>query len=160
MLQELIDTANGLFWGSLLIYLLLGIGIYFTFRSRFVQVRHFGHMFKVMKNSLRPEHGGISAFEAFSTSLAARVGTGNIAGVAVALTLGGPGAIFWMWMVALIGMCTAMGRSHSGADLQTSHGRSQRLSRRAGLLYGEGTWSTLDGNSVFHFSDHRFRAGV
>jgi AGCS family alanine or glycine:cation symporter len=106
-LESFINQANGAVWGYLLIYLLLGAGVYFTVRSRFVQFRHIGHVFTVMRRSLRTEHGGISSFGAFATGLAARVGTGNIAGVAIAVTLGGPGAVFWMWMVALVGMATS-----------------------------------------------------
>jgi alanine or glycine:cation symporter, AGCS family len=75
--------------------------------SGFIQVRHFAHTFGVMRRSFRREHGGISSFEAYCTSLGARVGTGNLAGVAVALELGGPGAVFWMWVTAMLGMATS-----------------------------------------------------
>jgi len=75
--------------------------------SGFIQLRHFAHTFGVMKRSFRREHGGISSFEAYCTSLGARVGTGNLAGVAVALELGGPGAVFWMWVTAMLGMATS-----------------------------------------------------
>jgi AGCS family alanine or glycine:cation symporter len=71
-----------------------------------IQLRHFGHIFSVLKGSRQSDGAGISSFQALCTSLAARVGTGNIAGVAVAITLGGPGAIFWMWVIALVGMAT------------------------------------------------------
>ncbi|KJF81443.1 sodium:alanine symporter family protein [Photobacterium angustum] len=106
-----ITFLNDLLWGSVLIYLLIGVGIYFTYRLSFIQFRHFGHMFKVMKNSRKSDSAGISSFQALCTSLAARVGTGNMAGVAVALTLGGPGAIFWMWLIAMLGMATAFAES-------------------------------------------------
>ncbi|HRP34638.1 MAG TPA: alanine/glycine:cation symporter family protein [Gammaproteobacteria bacterium] len=106
-MQEFVDAANQLMWGSLLIWLLLGAGLLFTVLSGFIQVRHFGHTFGVMKRSFRREHGGISSFEAYCTSLGARVGTGNLAGVAVALELGGPGAVFWMWVTAMLGMATS-----------------------------------------------------
>lgn len=102
-----IDAGNLLLWGSILIYLLLGAGFYFTVRTRFLQFRSFGHMISLIKNSREGANGGISSFQAFSTSLAARVGTGNIAGVAVAIYLGGPGAVFWMWVTALAGMSTS-----------------------------------------------------
>jgi alanine or glycine:cation symporter, AGCS family len=105
--QGFVDAANDLMWGSLLIWLLLGAGLLFTVMSGFIQVRHFGHTFGVMKRSFRREHGGISSFEAYCTSLGARVGTGNLAGVAVALELGGPGAVFWMWVTAMLGMATS-----------------------------------------------------
>jgi alanine or glycine:cation symporter, AGCS family len=107
-LNSVVDWLNNVLWGFLMTPLLLATGIYFTFRLKFIQVRHFGHMFSVMRNSTKAKHGGVTSFGAFATSLAARVGTGNIAGVATALVVGGPGAIFWMWVVALIGMCTAM----------------------------------------------------
>ncbi|MCL6272074.1 alanine:cation symporter family protein [Sansalvadorimonas sp. 2012CJ34-2] len=107
-MSELIDAANGVIWGSVLIYLLLGAGLYFTVASRFVQFRRFGFSVKTMFGS-RETSGNdqISSFQAFCTSLAARVGTGNLAGVAVAIYIGGPGAVFWMWMIALLGMSTS-----------------------------------------------------
>lgn len=106
-MNALISFVNDLLWGSVLIYFLLGAGLFFTLRLGFLQIRHFGHMFSILRRSRRSDDSGISSFQALCTSLAARVGTGNLAGVAVALTLGGPGAIFWMWMVAFIGMATA-----------------------------------------------------
>lgn len=106
-MNALISFINDLLWGSVLIYFLLGAGLFFTLRLGFLQIRHFGHMFSILRRSRRSDDSGISSFQALCTSLAARVGTGNLAGVAVALTLGGPGAIFWMWVVAFIGMATA-----------------------------------------------------
>nr|WP_216606134.1 MULTISPECIES: sodium:alanine symporter family protein [Vibrio] len=102
---------NDLLWGSILVYLLVGVGIYFTVRLGFIQFRHFGHMFSVLRNSRKADSAGISSFQALCTSLAARVGTGNMAGVAVALTAGGPGAIFWMWLIAMLGMATSFAES-------------------------------------------------
>lgn len=107
IMDTLIAMLNDLMWGAVLIYLLIGVGIFFTFRLGFIQIRHFGHMFSVLKNSRKSDNAGISSFQALCTSLAARVGTGNLAGVAVAIYLGGPGAIFWMWLIAFIGMATA-----------------------------------------------------
>ena len=106
-----INFINDLLWGSVLIYLLIGIGLYFTYRLNFIQFRYFKHMFAVMRNSRKSDASGISSFQALCTSLAARVGSGNMAGVAVALTLGGPGAIFWMWLIAMLGMATAFAES-------------------------------------------------
>lgn len=97
--------------GMVLICLLLGIGTFFTIRLRFVQFFHFSHMFSLLRNSRNSDSRGVSSFQALCTGLGARVGTGNIAGVALALTLGGPGAIFWMWVTALIGMATAFAES-------------------------------------------------
>ncbi len=107
MFDAAIQWANTLIWDYLLIYVLLGAGAYFTIRTRFIQFRLFGHFWSALAHSRKGAGGGISGFQAFCIGLASRVGTGNIAGVAVALTLGGPGAIFWMWMVALVGMATA-----------------------------------------------------
>ncbi|EMM5117029.1 sodium:alanine symporter family protein [Providencia stuartii] len=104
---EIVNYLNDIVWGSLLIYLLLGVGVYFTLRTGFIQFRHFGHMFGVLKNSNQADKAGISSFQALCTSLAARVGTGNLTGVAIAITAGGPGAIFWMWVVAMLGMATS-----------------------------------------------------
>lgn len=117
-----IDAGNNLLWGSVLIYLLIGAGLYFTLRTGFVQFRSFGHMFSLMKASRSGANGGISSFQAFSTSLAARVGTGNLAGVAVALYLGGPGAIFWMWLTALLGMSTSFVESTLAQAYKVSNG--------------------------------------
>lgn len=95
-------------WYGLLMFVLIGAGLYFTVATRFIQFRHFGHMWKLLRVSNQGrKDGGISSFEALMTSLAARVGTGNLAGVAIAIYLGGPGAVFWMWMTAIVGMSTS-----------------------------------------------------
>ncbi|PPK97201.1 AGCS family alanine or glycine:cation symporter [Kineococcus xinjiangensis] len=106
--QNLIDPVSDVLWTYVLVYVLLGVGLYFGIRTRFVQVRLFGRMLRQVASSRTGAEGGISSFQAFAVGLASRVGTGNIAGVAIALTLGGPGAIFWMWVVALVGMATAL----------------------------------------------------
>ncbi|WP_126974827.1 alanine/glycine:cation symporter family protein [Frigidibacter oleivorans] len=110
-MNAIIDFLNTVFWGYVLIYGLLAVGVYFTIRLRFQQFVHFGEMFRVVTSAPTTDREGISPFQALCTSLASRVGTGNIAGVAVALNLGGPGAIFWMWIVALVGMATAYAES-------------------------------------------------
>ena len=89
------------------IYVLIGVGLFLTARSLFVQVRLFPEMIRTVLGSRKGADGGISSFQAFAISLAARVGIGNVFGVAAALLMGGPGAIFWMWVVALVGMGTA-----------------------------------------------------
>lgn len=91
----------------LTLWLLFGVGVFLTLRTRCVQVRLFPHMFSVLATSRQGRRGGISSFQAFTITLAARVGLGNVFGVAAALLFGGPGAIFWMWIVALVGMATA-----------------------------------------------------
>ncbi|MDT5350516.1 MAG: alanine or glycine:cation symporter, family, partial [Mycobacterium sp.] len=104
---QLIDPLSDVLNTHVLIYLLIGVGLYFTVRTRCIQIRYFGRMFRQLRRSHRQD-GGISSFQAFCVGLASRVGTGNIAGVAIALTVGGPGAIFWMWVVAAVGMATAV----------------------------------------------------
>ncbi|SHE91912.1 alanine or glycine:cation symporter, AGCS family [Devosia limi DSM 17137] len=111
MLDPIINFLNEIFWGYVLIYGLLAVGLFFTVRLGFVQFLHFGEMFRAVIGSRAGDKAGITPFQALCTSLASRVGTGNLAGVAVALYLGGPGAIFWMWMVALVGMATAYAES-------------------------------------------------
>ncbi|CAD7022921.1 alanine:cation symporter family protein [Pseudorhizobium endolithicum] len=110
-MSAIIDVLNLILWEYVLVYGLLAIGLYFTIRLRLIQILHFGEMFRVLRGSPTEDKAGISPFQALTVSLASRVGTGNIAGVAVALYLGGPGAIFWMWMVALLGMATAYSES-------------------------------------------------
>lgn len=110
-MTTIIDFLNNLFWGYILIYGLLAVGVFFTIRLGFLQFVNFGEMIRAIKGSRQSDENGISPFQALATSLASRVGTGNLAGVAVALYLGGAGAIFWMWMVALVGMATAYSES-------------------------------------------------
>ncbi|MBH0239229.1 alanine/glycine:cation symporter family protein [Methylobrevis albus] len=110
-MDPIIDFLNTIFWGYVLIYGLLAVGIFFTLRLGFLQIVHFPEMFRAVIGSKQGDRSGITPFQALCTSLASRVGTGNLAGVAVALYLGGPGAIFWMWMVALVGMATAYSES-------------------------------------------------
>ena len=105
-MEEFVNYLNGIIWSSALIYLCLGTGLYFSLRTRFLQVRHFGHMLKIMREGKSSE-AGVSSFQALTMSLSGRVGTGNIAGVATAIAIGGPGAVFWMWTVAFLGASTA-----------------------------------------------------
>ncbi|MHA6491702.1 alanine/glycine:cation symporter family protein [Pseudomonas borbori] len=103
----MLDILNDLIWSKLLIVMLIGLGLYFTVLSRFVQFRYFGSMFRILGEAFQRQPGQLSSFQALMLSVAGRVGAGNIAGVAVAIMLGGPGAVFWMWMVALVGMATS-----------------------------------------------------
>ncbi|GAA6204311.1 MULTISPECIES: alanine/glycine:cation symporter family protein [Thalassotalea] len=105
-MQELVDTLNGYIWSSYLIYLCLGAGIFFSIATRFTQIRHFREMWRLLMSGKSSEKG-ISSFQALAVSLSGRVGTGNIAGVAAAIGFGGPGAVFWMWVVAFLGAATA-----------------------------------------------------
>lgn len=94
-MQDLVNTLNGLVWSPALIYLCLGAGLFYSIVTRFVQVRHFGEMCRLLFSGKKSEKG-ISSFQALAVSLSGRVGTGNIAGVAAAIGFGGPGAVFWM----------------------------------------------------------------
>ena len=105
-MNEFVSMLNGIIWSPALIYLCLGTGLYFSIRTRFMQVRGFGEMIRLMFSGKSSE-SGVSSFQALAMSLSGRVGTGNIAGVATAITFGGPGAVFWMWMVAFLGASTA-----------------------------------------------------
>lgn len=122
-MNDFISASNDIIWGSLLIYLLLGVGIFFTVRTKFVQFRRFGLATKTMMGSRTTNSSRqISAFQAFCTSLAARIGTGNMAGVAVAIYLGGPGAVFWMWLIALLGMTTSFAENVLAQIYKTNNG--------------------------------------
>lgn len=105
-LNWLVDLLNDFLWTYILIGLLLLVGAYFTIRTKFVQVRLFKEMFRLIFEK-KESNDGVSPFQAFTISAASRVGTGNVAGVALAIGIGGPGAIFWMWLIAIIGMATA-----------------------------------------------------
>ena len=111
--MELNSTINGFVWGPPMLALLIGTGIYLTFRTNFFALTKLGY---VLKNTLmkmfskeQKGEGEVTAFQAVSTALAATVGTGNIAGVATAIASGGPGAVFWMWVAAVVGMTTKFG---------------------------------------------------
>ena len=106
-MPDYLSFINEILWGSVMIYLLFAAGIWFSFRCGFIQFRSLPQLRNNLKNSLTPQPGGLTSFQALCTSLAARVGSGNVAGVALAISAGGPGAIFWMWMTAIIGMATS-----------------------------------------------------
>ena len=103
-----ITHVNEILWSYILIVLLIGLGLYFTFRTKFVQIRYLVEMVRLLAEGVGTRGMGnqISSFQAFCVSTASRVGVGNIAGVAIAIVLGGPGAIFWMWIVAVVGSAT------------------------------------------------------
>ena len=105
-MENFVGVVNDIVWSNALIVLCLGTGLYFSLRTRFLQVRHFREMFRLLFDGKSTE-SGVSSFQALSMSLAGRVGTGNIAGVATAIAFGGPGAMFWMWLVAFLGASTA-----------------------------------------------------
>lgn len=105
-MQEIIGFINDWVWSPALIYLCLGAGLFFSFLTRFMQVRHFTEMVRLLLNP-KKSSSGISSFQALTVALSGRVGMGNIAGVAAAIGFGGPGAIFWMWVTAFLGASTA-----------------------------------------------------
>ena len=115
-MNELMTQLNDVIWSYVLIAVLVACGLWFTFKTKFVQFRMIGEMFRLLtdsaisdtdKQSKNAKRKHISSFQAFAVSVATRVGTGNLAGVATAIAIGGPGAIFWMWVIALIGSATA-----------------------------------------------------
>ncbi len=105
-MSEILETVNGIVWGIPALFLILGVGIYLSIRTGFAQIRLFPAAFRAFLKQFRSEknENGISPKQALCTALAATVGTGNLAGVAGAMAIGGPGAIFWMWFCALLGM--------------------------------------------------------
>ena len=105
-LHEILQAINSFVWGAPLIVLLLGAGIFLTFFSRGIQFRGFLHGWALISGKYDDpsEKGETTHFQSLSTALSATIGTGNIAGVATAIALGGPGAVFWMWVTALFGM--------------------------------------------------------
>ncbi|SFP27613.1 alanine/glycine:cation symporter family protein [Enterovibrio norvegicus] len=105
-MQSFVDFLNSIIWSPVLIYLCLGAGLFYSIATRFVQVRQFNEMCRLLLSG-KSSDKGISSFQALAVSLSGRVGTGNIAGVAAAIGFGGPGAVFWMWVVAFLGAATA-----------------------------------------------------
>ena len=113
---EVVDKISGFVWNNILLFVLLGAGLYFTIRTGFVQIRHFGRAWDRVFGDFslsgsKAGKDGMSSFQALATAIAAQVGTGNIAGCATAIVGGGPGAIFWMWLAAFFGMATIYGEA-------------------------------------------------
>ncbi|SEN27018.1 alanine or glycine:cation symporter, AGCS family [Loktanella fryxellensis] len=124
-MNAIVDFLNTVLWNYVLVYGLLGTGLFFTLRLGFIQFRHFPEYFRVITGSRATSANGITPMQALTVSLASRVGTGNLAGVAVAIYLGGPGAIFWMWIVALLGMATAYAESTLAQLYKVRNGEGQ-----------------------------------
>ena len=113
---KVVDDISGFVWNNILLFVLLGAGLYFTIRTGFVQIRHFGRGWNRVFGDFslsgsKAGKEGMSSFQALATAIAAQVGTGNIAGCATAIVGGGPGAIFWMWLAAFFGMATIYGEA-------------------------------------------------
>ncbi len=124
LINSWIGSVNDVLWTYILILMLLGCAFWFTFKTKFVQFRMLGEMVRLLGESTGKQEGRehhISSFQAFAVSIASRVGTGNLAGVATAITVGGPGAVFWMWVIALFGASSAFIES-TLAQLYKVHG--------------------------------------
>ena len=114
IISQINSAVNNVVWGVPALVLLIGTGVVMTIRSRFFQFGHFGHVLSetlgsLLKKKVKKAEGdskSISQFQALCTALSATIGTGNIAGIAYAITMGGPGAVFWMWIAAIVGMMT------------------------------------------------------
>jgi len=129
-----INALNGPLWDFLVVFL-VAVGIFYTIMTGAVQIRLFWHSMKVMKNSrgkVQDTHG-ITPFQAFVTGLASRVGVGNVAGVAIAIAIGGPGAVFWMWFTAFLGMSSAFVESSLAQLFKVRDNKNQQF--RGGPAY-------------------------
>src|SRR5690606_27772278 len=113
MFEEIISAVNGIIWSDAMIILCLGLGIYFSIATRFLQVTHLKDMARLLFGG-GASAKGVSSFQAFSIALSGRIGTGNIAGVATAIATGGPGAVFWMWAIAFLGSASAFAEATLG----------------------------------------------
>src|SRR5699024_11660909 len=103
----MLELVTDFLWTWVLITVLIAIGMIFTVGSRFVQIRYFAEMFRVLGQAFRHQPGRVSSFQALTLGVAGRVGAGNVAGVAVAIARGGPGARFWMWVGGVVGSGTS-----------------------------------------------------
>ncbi|WP_328528842.1 alanine:cation symporter family protein [Nocardioides sp. NBC_00368] len=117
-MTDILGAISAVVWSNWLVYLCLAVGVFFSVRSRFLQVRHFPEMVRLLVRGEKSS-SGVSSFQALAMSLAGRVGTGNIAGVATAIAFGGPGAMFWMWAVAFLGASTSFVESTLGQVYKT-----------------------------------------
>ena len=128
-MTQWINSINDVLWCYILIIMLLGCALWFTFKTKFVQFRMLKEMIRLLGDSTGKSEGKehhISSFQAFAVSLASRVGTGNLAGVATAISIGGPGAVFWMWIIALLGASSAFVES-TLAQLYKVHGKTSYI---------------------------------
>ena len=124
-LNSIITISNDILWTYVLIAPLILLGLYFTFKTNFVQFRYIKEMFRLLTDGAtsKKEEGSVSSFQAFCISTASRVGTGNLAGIAIAISVGGPGAIFWMWLIALIGSASSFVESTLAQIYKESNGK-------------------------------------
>ena len=124
-LNTILSASNDFLWTYILIAPLIILGLYFTFKTNFVQFRYIKEMFRLLGDGAtsKKEKGSVSSFQAFCISTASRVGTGNLAGIAIAISVGGPGAIFWMWLIALIGSASSFVESTLAQIYKQSDGK-------------------------------------
>ena len=144
-----INDINDLLWTYILIIMLLGCAIWFSIRTRFVQFRMLREMIVLLSESAGKGKQGekhVSSFQAFAISIASRVGTGNLAGVATAIAIGGPRSIFWMWVIALLYFSTVIQNT-----------RKRLLHRRTSLLYEKRIETTLDGHAFCRTYQYHLR---
>ena len=120
-MENIIQTVNGWVWSPALVILCLAAGLYFSFGTRFVQVRRFGEMARLLFSTDKAQKTGITSFQAFAMALSGRVGTGNIVGVATAIGYGGPGAIVWMWIIAFLGAGSAFAEATLAQIFKENH---------------------------------------
>ena len=128
-LQSIMETLSGWVWGPYMLVLLVGTGVFLTLRLMFLQFRLLPFAFKQVfgkHDKAKSSDGDISQFGALMTALSATIGTGNIAGVATACVLGGPGAVFWMWMTALVGMATKYGEGVLAVKYRVTNENGQK----------------------------------
>ena len=121
MVERTINFINGLVWSPALVALCLAAGLYFSFGTRFVQVRRFREMARLLFSTDKTQKTGITSFQAFAMALSGRVGTGNIVGVATAIGYGGPGAIVWMWIIAFLGAGSAFAEATLAQIFKENH---------------------------------------
>src|SRR5690606_14579626 len=105
-MEQFVKAVNDVVWSNALVVLCIGMGVYFSFATGFLQVRYLKDMVKLLFGG-GSSTKGVSSFQAFAMALSGRIGTGNIAGVATAIAMGGPGAVFWMWLIAFLGSASA-----------------------------------------------------
>ncbi len=179
LLEDLLNLVSGFIWGPVMLALLLGVGIYLTIGLRLMTLRRIGAGFRQLWRSRKPsdEEGDITPFQALMTALSATIGTGNIAGVATAIFLGGPGAVFWMWITALFGMATkyaeavlavkyretdSLGNHVGGPMYYIKNGLDKHwqwlgfLFALFGMLAAFGIGNTIQSNSVAHAVETTF----
>lgn len=154
IIVKIVDTVNDFLWGNFLVFVLMGIGIFYTIYLGLPQFSKIGEGFKftfggVFSNRKETGHGEMSSFQALSTAIAAQVGTGNLAGVASAISAGGPGAIFWMWISALFGMGTIFGEAvlaqkyNEKIDGETTGGPAYYLAKGVNSKFLAATFAVL-----------------